>query len=188
MILNFHGFASVGENSKFEALKRAFLQEEIISPTLPLEPNAVIRLIDGIMGNYFGNALVVGSSFGGFYAFYTSAIYKKHCILVNPSLKPWWTLREAVGRHERFVTGETFEWKAEYLKQLEDIDDRIKRVGIKEKLLHFFLSRDDDVLDHSKIPEEYPGAGTIKYFDNCGHRFMRFEETLPEISKLKVSG
>jgi uncharacterized protein len=183
MILNFHGFASIGNNSKFKTLRKAFPEVEIISPTLPIEPHSAIRLIDEIMLPAPDPTVFVGSSFGGFYAFYSSVIYKKHCILVNPSLKPWRTLREAVGIHERFVTGKKIEWKPEYITQLEDIDDRIKRIGIYESLVHFFLSKDDEVLDHTNIPEDYSGAGTVRFFENCGHRFTRFEEIMPEIKE-----
>ena len=184
MILNLHGFTSTGNNSKFIALKEAFPGENIISPTLPLDPAGVIKVIDEIIQSSKEPMIVVGSSFGGFYAYYASAIYQKHCILVNPSLRPWKSLREAVGVHERFVTGEKFEWKKDYLTRLEDMDEVIKRVGVIESRLNFFLSNDDEVLDHSTVRHDYPGAARIKYFDDCGHRFLRFKEIVPEIRML----
>ena len=175
MILNLHGFASTGNNSKYKALKEAFPHENIVSPTLPIDPAEVIKVIDE---NIQEKMIVVGSSLGGFYAYYTSVIYRKHCILVNPSLKPWRTLRDAVGMHERF------EWKKEYIAKLEDLDDRIKRVGVVESRLNFYLSNDDEVLDHSSIKYDYPGAATIKYFDDCGHRFLRFKEIITDLRVL----
>ena len=60
----------------------------------------------------------------------------------------------------------------------------IKRVGVDERRLNFFLSNDDEVLDHSSIRHDYPGAAMIKYFDDWGHRFLRFKEIIPEIRML----
>jgi uncharacterized protein len=184
MILNLHGFASIGNNSKNKALAAAFPDDEIISPTLPINPVEVVDLIDELISKHKEPTIIVGSSFGGFYAFYTSVIYKKNCILINPSMKPWKSLQEAIGEHQRFVTGEKFVWEAEYLSLLEKLDERIKRVGIVETKLNFFLSNDDEVLDHSNVRKDYPGAATIIYFDNCGHRFMRFDEILPQIKEI----
>ncbi len=191
MIINFHGFASIGDNSKHKALKEAFPSEIILSPNLPVNPTDVIKLIDDIILDTKEPILLVGSSFGGFYAFYTSVIYKKHCVLINPSLKPWRTLREAVGFHEKFVTGEKFEWKKEYLTILEELDERIKRVGVVESRLSFFLSNDDEVLDHSSIKNDYQRAESIRYYNNCEHRFIRLNEIIPHIvgiyNKLKTN-
>jgi len=185
MILYLHGFASHGNGNKSKLLKEYFKNEKVISPTLPVDPLDAIKFIDEIIEVYKDeNNIVIGTSLGGFYTFYTSAKYKIKGVLINPSFEPWVTLRNSIGLNKRFDTNEEFIWKEEYLDSLEKIYNDAKQ-NCDESLLNFFLAEDDELLDHSKIIEKFPKANTIKYYKNMSHRFNNFEIILPEIEKIK---
>ncbi|MCP4214029.1 MAG: alpha/beta fold hydrolase [bacterium] len=183
MIFYFHGFASSGRSWKVEELKKQLPAGNVTAPTLPVDPDEVKRLFEESAADGLPD-LLVGSSLGGFYAYYFALRFGVPAVLINPSITPWETLKGYVGEHKRYYTDESFEWKESYpgkLKALrKEIDGRESRHG----LLHFYLSRDDEVLDLSVIPRQFPGAGSIHYFENCGHSFTRFPEIIPHIRAL----
>ena len=186
-IYYFHGFASTAKSWKVQLLKKHVEKEPKISltvPTLPVNPMEVKEVFGKFVSDYGKPALVIGSSLGGFYARYVSALYDMPAVLINPSIFPWRTLSVCIGLNTRYYTGETFEWKREYLDSLKEMNDEIEGVDPKHHHLHFFLATDDEVLDHAKIPELFPGAAAIRFFDNCKHSFERFPEIIPEIEKL----
>ena len=184
MIFYFHGFASSERSWKIDLLKKRLTAETIIAPTLPIDPVEVVKLFEHVVVKNGKPGLVIGSSLGGFYAYYAASRFDVPAVLINPSITPWVTLKDHIGIHKRYYTGEPFEWKAQYLDALKEINDEIEKYGPKHHRLHFFLSADDDVLDLSVIPAQFIGAGSIRFYDNCGHSFNRFAEIIPGIEKL----
>lgn len=59
----------------------------------------------------------------------------------------------------------------------------MKDVEYYSVLLNFFLSKQDECLNHSNIPLLFPNANTIEYFDD-NHRFDKFEIVIPKIEML----
>jgi predicted esterase YcpF (UPF0227 family) len=184
MIFYFHGFASSERSWKIDLLKKRLTTETIIAPTLPVDPVEVVKLFEQVVVKNDKPGLVIGSSLGGFYAYYAASRFDIPAVLINPSIEPWITLKDHIGIHKRYYTGESFEWKARYLDALKKINDEIDNYDPKHHRLHFFLSADDDVLDLSVIPGQFTGAGSIRFYDNCGHSFNRFAEIIPEIEQL----
>ena len=184
MIFYFHGFASSEKSWKVDLLKKQLTTETIIAPTLPVDPVSVVQFFDQVVTDKGKPKLVIGSSLGGFYANYVATRFDIPAVLINPSTKPWITLKDYIGTHKRYYTDEPFEWKAAYQDALKKINDEIKNYEPKHHRLHFFLSSDDEVLDFKGIPAQFPGAGSVRFYDNCGHSFNRFAEIIPEIKKL----
>lgn len=179
-ILYIHGFKSTGNALKAQILKKKF--ENVFSPTIPIAPTEAILFLEAEMvENKFD--LVIGSSLGGFFALALHKKFGSKTILINPSLTPWESLKNQVGNHKRFESTETFDWKAEYNQQLKMIDYQSENQVVKENKLFFFLSTDDELLDHSKIPDLFPNAH-IKYFDKAGHQFTAFSRTISDINKI----
>ena len=185
-IISLHGFASSGQGVKPKALRKAFPEYNIISPTLSIEPNIALQEIGKLINESSESKIyLVGSSLGGFCAFYLSHVFDIPTFLVNPSLKPWSTLEEKVGLNKRFNTEEEFDFKVEYLEQFEAIWSRIDHDNVLEKHLNFFLAIDNETLDHLNIENEYRSSRTIKYFQNVGHRFTKFKQyVIPEIKRI----
>jgi predicted esterase YcpF (UPF0227 family) len=180
----FHGFASSERSWKVDLLKKQLTTGTIIAPTLPVDPAEVVKFFEQVVTENGKPGLVIGSSLGGFYAYYAAARFDIPAVLLNPSVTPWVTLKDHIGIHKRYYTGEPFEWKARYLDALARLNDEINNYDPKHHRLHFFLAADDDVLDLSGIPTQFPNAGAIRFYDNCGHSFSRFAEIIPEIEKL----
>jgi len=180
MIINLHGFNSTGDSDKTAALRRHF---NVVSPTLSVEPFEAIKQIQEIMYGSTEKVMVLGTSLGGFYALCTCASYDFAAVLINPSLRPHETLKPRVGMNTNFKTGLVYEFKQEYLEQLEFLYNQFKNSEIYSILLNFYLSKHDELLDHSVIPTLFPYAKTIKFYDD-NHRFEKFEEIIPEIKTL----
>ncbi len=181
MIFYFHGFASSEKSWKVQLLKSFMGTENVTAPTLPVNPKDVIQLFEHSAEEHGKPQLLLGSSLGGFYALYAALEFDIPALLLNPSITPWITLENYVGQHNRYYTNEPFQWKKEYLETLELMNRDIEKLKSKQHLLHFFLAADDEVLDLEQVPKEFPDAGSIRFLENCGHRFSRFEEILPEI-------
>lgn len=184
MIFYFHGFASSENSWKVALLKKHLPAGTLLAPTLPVDPIEVVKLFEQAAAEKGKPGLVIGSSLGGFYAYYASARFDIPAVLINPSTTPWLTLKDYTGINKRYYSGEPFEWKAQYPDALKKLHDEITEFKPKHHLLHFFLSSDDEVLDLDKIPAQFPGAGSIRFYDNCQHSFTRFAEIIPEIEKI----
>ena len=183
MIIYVHGFRSSGESSKADVLSQHFSESAVKRPDLPASPREAIKLLEELIEGRAESTLLVGSSLGGFYSLYLAAKYPLTAVLLNPSLAPWRTLADSVGRHERIHRDDTFLWTAEYNKALAEFGQEIDSAPPFASRLHFFLAEDDELLDHRAVPSLYAGAATIEYFKDCTHRFIRFTEIIP---KLKV--
>ena len=184
MILYFHGFASHGKSWKPELLRKHLAQEKIISPTLPVHPIEVVKYTEKEIIKGKKPVLLVGSSLGGFYAYYLSMIHDIPAIILNPAMRPWAQLTPYIGSNKRSETGEEFLWKEAHIDALKSLNDKIEGTTRNFSNLHFFLSIDDESLDHHWIKEGFPDAGSIRYYNNCKHRFNRFEEIISEIKKI----
>jgi predicted esterase YcpF (UPF0227 family) len=184
MIFYFHGFASGGNSWKIGELKRHLPNETIIAPTLPVDPEEVVTFFERVTAENGKPALLIGSSLGGFYAYYAATRFNIPAVLINPSITPWKGLQGYIGINQRYYSGEPFEWKKQYLDSLKKLSDEIDSYGPEHHLLHFFLSTDDEVLDLKVIPGHFPTAGSIRFYDNCRHSFTRFIEIIPEIERL----
>lgn len=183
MIVYLHGFASHGEGSKAKMLREYFPDEKVLAPTLPVDPLEAVKFIEEIYYSAKERVVFVGTSLGGFYAYYFAARYDTPAAIINPSLKPWETLRTKVGINKRYDTGEEFEWKEEYLDHLKQLDSMIDRSEIYLYFLHFFIALDDEVINHGEIIDLFP-RHIIKFYDKMGHRFKDFSLLLPEIKKI----
>ncbi|MCP4147969.1 MAG: esterase [bacterium] len=184
MIFYFHGFASSGKSWKTGLLKEKLPEIKLIAPTLPVNPLEVVELFEKTFSQQTEPVLVIGSSLGGFYAYYVATRFKIPAVILNPSLTPWSTLKGYTGMNKRYYSGETFEWKPQYLDSLNQLNKKIKTYPPQHHLLHFYLATDDGVLNHKNIPALFPKAGSIRFLENCSHSFSRFEEIIPDIAAL----
>ncbi len=181
LLIYLHGFNSDGEGGKFQLLKKHFPEATVLSPDLPADPDGVPIVIQNILKEHPDpNWFPIGTSLGGFYSYCVSAHFNRPCFLFNPSLEPHLTIKDKVGHYKTFTKQRDYHFKTEYLSKLErEITAANALINIKN--LNFFLATDDEVLDLSGIPNSFPNANTMKWYDNAGHRFTRFEEVLEEV-------
>lgn len=179
-----HGFNSDGIGYKPDALRAHFKNDEIISPDLEANPQLVKTLIDDLVKKSAGDLYFIGTSLGGFYAWYFGAIYNKPAFLYNPSMRPHITLDDrGVGQFKTWTKARDYHFKASFLNILKEMQQEAKSLE-KPEQLNFFLAKDDDVLDHSQLPEKYPEANFLQWYDQVGHRFATFADTMPIVEKL----
>lgn len=156
-----------GHNSKKALqLKEHFEKYTVITPKLSKNPSEVIKKLEGIFfslisANNDSSVYIVGSSLGGFYSLYFSAIYGHTVFLVNPSLHPEVSL---VGKVSN-----------KYIEQFKLLQDTIKYSKYTNRFINAFLAKDDEILDHSEFIDTFKNIHTLKLFDNVGHRFNNFD-------------
>lgn len=186
MILFLHGFASSGNATKAEVLKeysaKNFLNQEFISPDLPVEPENAIKLICNILKSTDNNTTVFGSSLGGYYAMWAGVKFNTNIVLINPAIEPYIDLKNVIGVNKNYQTGEDFEFKEEYINQLKDLSPDIDFGNYSREKIVLMLAEDDDLLDYRR---------TLKYFGNdygklilekeAGHSFTKFGDNLKSV-------
>jgi len=181
-IIYLHGFNSDGEGWKSAALRRHFPKAHVQAPDLPADPLAVKELIESCIKDCTTPPLLVGSSLGGFYAYYHSAQHQLRALLFNPSLQPHITLDDrGIGEFKTWTQGRHYHFKRDYLSVLEHMKIAAEREQ-NQKLLYFFLATDDEVLDHQQLPEQFPEA-QVQWFSGTGHGFSKFEKVLKLMKK-----
>lgn len=179
--LYLHGFNSDGGGWKVDALQRVFPQAHVLSPDLPADPAEAMALLHAQVQAAAEPPLFIGTSLGGFYAYCLCAAYQRPAYLFNPSLQPHETLVRGIGRFRTWTKGRDYHFRADYLPILAELKAEAD-ARIDPGLLHFFLATDDDVLDLTPIPQQFPTAATLRWYDGAGHAFSKFEKALKEIA------
>lgn len=183
-IFYFHGFNSDGIGYKPDALRQQFPQDQVLTPDLEADPMLVEYSTRQLITENTGDLFFIGTSLGGFYAWYFGALLNKPSFLYNPSMMPHVTLDgRGVGQFKTWTKGRDYHFREEYLSVLEKMRMKAKAHERPENL-NFFLATDDDVLDHLMLPAEYPNANFLQWFDDVGHRFSTFADTMPLVRDL----
>lgn len=166
-IVYLHGFGSTGNSPKAYKLKAEFGEDNVISPDLPIDPEAVIELINGIISDLDDNVLFVGTSLGGFYAHYFASHYNKQCVLINPSIHPSESLKKRLGINRNYSTKEKFELTENHLDSFHDME--VEKDGY---FANIFIAKDDDVIDPYQSIDYFESRGSyIIATDDGGHRY-----------------
>ena len=177
MIVYVHGWRTSGiETGKI--LKDYFGEDQVIVPVLEHTPLADFDRICRLAEEH--DAAIIGSSLGGFYAYCVAAMLNRKAILINPSFDPYNRLTE-YGEFKKYDCDDTFEWTPIKNKTLSILADSARDCEIRTKNYHFFVAKDDELIDHSWIKNIFPN---VNEYDNCGHRFTRMEDILPKIKDI----
>lgn len=134
-ILNLHGLNGSSENTNYRFLSEYFKGRddvEIISPQLDYANCDPYWVYGHLLGNHNVD-IIVGNSFGGFFAYCLGAFWKKRTILVNPCIPP-----------ENYIPTLVPDYK--YTKSLEEMWNACKDVNKNYTML---LGDSDTVLDIS---------------------------------------
>ncbi len=177
MILYIHGFASCAQGNKSRLLQEFF--GDVIAPDLPSAPHRAVRSLEKILSAKSVD-LLIGSSLGGYYATYLAQKYSIKGVLLNPSTRPYHTLKPYIGINRRFCDGEEFVWKEEYLQELFTYD----ATNLRKNLLLVLLQSGDEVLDYREAFEKYANQKrVVEYGGN--HRFENLQDYLCMIKNFR---
>jgi hypothetical protein len=123
---------------------------------LPASPRQAIELAQQLTHDVPPQDLaLVGSSLGGYYATWLAEQLGCRAVLLNPAVKPPRDLERYVGVTTAFHSNEPFEFKREYIAELQAL--AVPRITKPER---YFLiaATGDEVLDWREMTAHYPLA------------------------------
>src|SRR4051812_26538836 len=118
MLIYIHGFNSSPASFKARVLQERLSargrRDEFMAPALPHSPAAAAGALDALAGQH-PQAVLVGSSLGGFYATWLAERHGLRAVLVNPAVRPYELLAGHVGRQKNFHSGEEYDFTLEHV-------------------------------------------------------------------------
>ncbi len=178
LLINIAGFASTG-NNKSTQLQEMFPDAKVMNYiTSGQNPTELIKRIEDetrqVRIDEELQRIFIGSSLGGFYAHQISSRTDSCAILINPSMRPWRTLRHQIGlntfHHRTKFGGTTFELNQSDLDEMQELYNQYDETE-SNICIALFLGGKDNVLDHNytRALIKYPFMTcTMSNFD---HRF-----------------
>lgn len=188
-LMYIHGYASTGNATKAQLLRRMFPDCRVVSPTLryeqesPDEIQATLRRLMEI--NHV--RLVVGSSFGGYHALCATQVFDGAVWCINPVNDVLATIRKVMpmlgadfykARSAGMDGSASMMVLEEMLKVYEDFDKRVfQQLPRRENQLNFALSRHDEVLgDHGHLLDMFKNVRNVVWSETSSHHYEDFVE------------
>lgn len=176
----FHGYGSSPEAKKCKAMKSVLGDENVIAPdfnniTAISLKSKLDKLAKDIAPNV-SDVCIVGSSLGGLYALYVSAISGCECILLNPCLFPQMIIPKIVKDFgfdmEKFDPADVAALQKLNLKAYTDYNPDKVRV---------WVTKDDEVIDHKTLTRPFFYKKPIEYIkfekkQAYSHAFIGFKK------------
>ncbi|HHB95261.1 MAG TPA: hypothetical protein ENK88_08980 [Campylobacterales bacterium] len=175
MILYIHGFRTTINSHKAKLLQAQYPADKIFIADHPITPKEAIDYLEKVIKEQNINS-IIASSLGGYYATYLSEKYNIKTVLINPSVKPYETLKTSLGENIK-NDGTYFIWREEDMKMLE----KFKIINPTPSNYFVFLQKGDEVLDFRVAQEFYKGSKFI-IEDGGNHRFKKFERFFDDVS------
>jgi uncharacterized protein len=182
-ILYLHGFRSSPQSMKARLMAAHFETNEhrFVCPQLPASPAHAIELACELVedrGDSAKDWALVGSSLGGYYATFLSEKYGCRAALLNPAVFPADDLADYVGELTMYHSNDSFEWKAEYLYELEAL--RVERIT-KPNRYFLLAATGDEVLDWRIMRDHYAGAEQL-IIEGSDHAISEFERYVKRVA------
>jgi predicted esterase YcpF (UPF0227 family) len=185
LLVYLHGFRSSPNSSKavmtgkaVQALSTASNTYEWYCPQLLASPkesmNMVVKHIDQSSAD---RVVIIGSSLGGFYTNYLAEKYQCKGITLNPAVYAARELEPHVGMMTAYDSEEPFDFKAEYIQELRDL-----QVDVITNPERYFLiaAKGDELLDWKEMVAFYPGAKQL-VLEGSDHGIADYANHLPAV-------
>lgn len=160
MILYLHGFRSSPQSFKArllaERMQALGRSDEYLCPQLPASPKEAIALALQLVQSCAPAELtIIGSSLGGYYATWLAERLGCRAVLLNPAVQPPRDLEQYVGVSTAYHSDAPFEFKREYIAQLQAL--ALAEISRPER---YFLiaATGDEVLNWQQMVAHYPCA------------------------------
>ncbi len=186
MIVYLHGFRSAPASVKAQALRRRMeergLGDHFWCEQLPVSPREAIALVESRLRRCLAAPgrpapTLVGSSLGGFYATWLAQRHDLHAVVVNPAVVAPLSLEDWIGEQTNLYTGETFDFKADYIDELRALE--VERITHPDQFW-LLVETGDEVLDYREAVRKYAGARQT-VLDGGDHGFTRWNDYLDAI-------
>lgn len=182
MILYLHGFRSSPQSFKtsllaarMQALGRG---DEYLCPQLPPSPREATALALDIASRVDASQLtLIGSSLGGYYATWLAERLGCRAVLLNPAVHAARDLAAQVGVKTQYHSNEAFEFKPEYINELQAL--AVDRTTNPER---YFLiaATGDELLDWREMVAQFPQARQ-HVIEGGDHGLSDFERYADEV-------
>lgn len=184
MILYIHGFGSSGKGNKAQILSDEFAQHNFLSPSLSYVPELAIDTLEQIIeyALQYEDIYLIGSSLGGYYAIYLANKYNLKAVVINPAVKPYIRLREAIGKALNYHDLSRFEWNESHIDQLKLFDVEI----LNPSQFLLLSQKGDELLDYKEGVEKLKGAKQI-VTEGGNHAFEDIEQYLGNIKEFFIN-
>ncbi len=182
-VIYIHGFNSAGFGDKVNKLKSAFGSENVIPINLPYEPDKAIKLLSYLVEKLKDdNLYLFGTSLGGFYAMFLAVKYKVPAILINPSVNPYESLKDEVGKQINYKTNEEYEFTKEHLNTLKELQPSKEEIDKAKDYIYVYLDEEDELLDSKETAEFFKDFYVVMY-PGGNHRFQHMDELIEDFKK-----
>lgn len=181
-IIYLHGFRSSPQSFKAQVMGRRMLAlgrgAHYHCPQLPPSPDLAIQsVLDLLTLHGGGDVTLVGSSLGGYYATWLAEQVGCRAVLLNPAVKPPRELEKHIGVMTEYHSDRPFEFKREYLAQLQALC--LQQLTRMER--YFLLAATgDEVLDWREMADHYSGARQ-HIIVGSDHGLSDFEQYLDDV-------
>ncbi len=182
-LLYLHGFNSSPQSHKAQLVTQYMSAndclDQLICPQIPAAPEEarlfLVKLVEETLENH--QLSFVGSSLGGYYATYLAEKYSGTAVLINPSVKPYETLRAYLGENKFYFDEGCWEFDETHIQQLEVM--RVDEITKPERYL-VLLQTGDETLDYREAELKYQDSHCI--IEQGGdHAFVDLERFIPKI-------
>jgi predicted esterase YcpF (UPF0227 family) len=182
-LLYLHGFNSSPQSHKAQLVTQYMADnnclQQLICPQIPAVPDEARLFLEQLVEQTLENHALsfVGSSLGGYYATYLAEKYSGSAVLINPSVKPYETLRAHLGQNKFYFDEGCWEFDETHIQQLETMKvDEITEAGRYLVL----LQTGDETLDYREAESKYRDSECI--IEQGGdHGFIGLERFIPKI-------
>lgn len=176
-LLYLHGFNSSPQSHKaqviFEYMRERDSLDSLICPQIPAIPEEARMFLEQLVETELPehHLSFAGSSLGGYYATYLAEKYSGSAVLINPSVKPYETLRAHLGENKFYFDEGCWEFDESHIQQLKAMD--VVTITEPEPYL-VLLQTGDETLDYREAALKYKDCKCI--IEQGGdHSFTGFE-------------
>jgi predicted esterase YcpF (UPF0227 family) len=166
-IIYIPGFGGNQNSETFKKISLKYTETIFINYDNKNAGNAYIQIEKQIKNKIPNDFLIIGQSLGGFWAEYFALKYGFKLILINPSLKPFESLKK-------------YDLTLEELKSYRKF---ITQEQIKSEIA-IILSKNDTIVNPKPVIEKYKDLVEIQYIEG-DHKLTEFEKIFAEIEKME---
>ena len=181
MLIYIHGFNSSPASAKAQLLKAKLealgYGAEFTAPALPPSPAQAAAMLDALAVRH-PDAVLVGSSLGGYYATWLAEKHGLTAVLLNPAVRPYELLKNYLGVQQKFHTGERYQFTPQHVEELRALE----AASITPERYLLIVAKGDEVLDYRSAVERYRGCRqiVIEGSDHGLSDFANYLETVLE--------
>ena len=182
-LLYLHGFNSSPQSHKAQLISQYMSDnhclDQLLCPQIPSVPEEARLFLEQMVEETLESYTLsfAGSSLGGYYATYLAEKYSGSAVLINPSVKPYETLRAYLGEYKFYFDEGCWEFDESHIQQLEVM--KVDEITDAQRYL-VLLQTGDETLDYREAELQYINSECI--IEQGGdHSFVGLERYIPKI-------